>query len=255
MQCKTFRFQYFFVVTNITGTRNLEFTVELTLVTINNNVIKDIVSNFTLKVGLSFINTTVTTKRSPKFSTLVTDLICQARLRMSTQLSTNEYWYRQLCRKFYLGSQLRSNIVSNIKKMARSATFNLGGVKMSVDPFLFNLNDKNKYRVTFELGNLHELDEIMGCKWDIRPHVEGVNNSFFYFVNKVIIYVDKDDQLKVKFTYAGSTFPVCENYRAKIAVTCCSDRSVWLCCKLFYRVALIPQLVQFYDHDFVTFFV
>ena len=66
-------------MTNITGTRNLEFTVELTLVTMNNNVIKDIVSNFTLKVGLSFINTTVTMKRSPKFSTLVTDLICQAR--------------------------------------------------------------------------------------------------------------------------------------------------------------------------------
>ena len=118
---------------------------------------------------------------------------------------------------FYLGSQLRSNIVSNIKKMARSATFNLGGVKMSTDPFLFNLNDSNKYRVTFELNNLHELDNIMGCKWDIRPHAEGVSDAFFYFVNKVVIYIDKNDHLKVKFTYAESTFPICENYRAKIA--------------------------------------
>ena len=56
MQCITFRFGHFFVVTNITGSRNLEFTIELTLITVSNNVIKDIVSNFALKVA-SFLVT------------------------------------------------------------------------------------------------------------------------------------------------------------------------------------------------------
>ena len=58
-------------------------------------------SNFALKVALSFINRTVTTKTSSKFSTLVTDLICQARLRMSTQLSTNGYWYKRYVESFF----------------------------------------------------------------------------------------------------------------------------------------------------------
>ena len=205
-----------FVVTNIIGNRKLKFNVELTLVILVNDTIKDIVSNFKLSLDIKFINRELSYKKSSKFSIFVNNLMCNAKSKMSSELLKNDCWYRSQCRTFFIGSQLRASITSNINVMARSSTVNLGNADMSVDPSLFNLSECNKYRVSFSIQKFCELDKIMGSKWDIKPQTKGVPDCYFYFVNKVVICIDKQDQLKVKFTYARSTFPVCENYRERI---------------------------------------
>ena len=99
--------------------------------------------------------------------------------------------------------------------LGTSGNVNLGAVDMPVDPTLFGLTDSNKFRVEYSMSDFTKLDEIMGCKWDMKPHTEGDPYSFFKFVKFVVIHIDKSDVLKVKFTYAGSDFPVCDDYRER----------------------------------------
>ena len=206
-----------FVVMDITCSKSCKFFVGLNLVAVENSVIKNVIHNFKLSVGIEFVQRAVVIKKSVKFSSWVDNLTCLARSRMSEEMVNNDTWYRKLCRKFHVGSIIRTNIASNIKMMARSASINVGTVDMAIDPYLFNLNESNKFRKTFSLCNFCELDSILGCRWDIKPHKNGDPNSFFNYVTNVVIFVDKQDLLKVRFTYAGSTFPFCENYRERIA--------------------------------------
>ena len=206
-----------FLVTEITGRRNRKFLVSLMLVSVENSVVKDIVKDFKLSVGIEFVNRNMGMKKSSKFSSYVNNLIFEARSRMSCELLRRGSWYRILCRKFQVGSIIRNNVASNIIKMARLASVNIGSADITVDPYLFNLNDTNKYQVTFNMSDFDKLDGILGSRWDIKPHRFEDPNSFFSYVTKLIVSIDKQDLLKVRFTYAGSTFPLCENYRNRIA--------------------------------------
>ena len=104
-----------------------------------------------------------------------------------------------------------------MKKMARSATVTLDKVDMSIDPQLFYLNECNKFCLSCNITKFCKLDRIMGQRWDIKPHVNEDSNSFFYHVTNIVIFIDKNDNLKVRFRCAGSNFPVCENYQQRTA--------------------------------------
>ena len=97
--------------------------------------------------------------------------------------------------------------------MGTSATVNIGASDMPDDLYMFSLNARNKYRVACRMSDFCKLDIVMGGRWDSRPHVEGDLCSFFQYVSSVVVYLDKSDILKVKFKYARSSFPVCDDYR------------------------------------------
>ena len=67
------------------------------------------------------------------------------------------------------------------------------------------------------MSDFYKLDGILGSRWDIKPHRFDDPNSLFSYVTKLIISIDKQDLLKIRFTYARSTFPLCENYKNRIA--------------------------------------
>ena len=75
------------------------------------------------------------------------------------------------------------------------------------------------YQVAYSMSDFCKLSDEMGCKWEIRPHVEGDPCSFFQYVSSVVVYLDKPNILKVKFKYAGSSFPVCDDYRERCMVS------------------------------------
>ena len=208
------------VVTNITGYKDGRFIVDFSLPTSEEGVLKDIVKNFNLTLGIEHVVKEVTCKKSSKVSTFVSNLLCDGRCKVSVEISKNNSWYKSLCRKFHVGPVLRTNIRSSINKlMGTSATVNIGASNMSDDLHMFSLNARNKYQIAYSMSDFCKLDDVMGCKWDIRPHVEGDLCSFFQYVSSVVVYLDKSDILKVKFKYAGSSFPVCDDYRERCMVS------------------------------------
>ena len=104
-----------------------------------------------------------------------------------------------------------------MRKMARSATVTLGKVGMSIDPQLFYLNECNKFHLSCNITEFCKLDRIMGRRWNIKPHMNEDPNSFFYHVSNIVIFIDKNNNLKVRLRYTGSNFPVCKNYRQRTA--------------------------------------
>ena len=204
------------LVTNIVGCKDGNFTVDLVSLKSEDGILKDVVKGFNLSLGIEHIVKEVNCKKSSKVVIFVNSLICDARRKLSVELGKNDSWYKRICRQFHLGTVIRMNVWSSLNKlMGSSAVVNLGTTDMLEDLSMFGLNDKNKYWVTHSISEFCKLDTIMGCKWDIRSHVQGDLSSFFQYVNNIVIYIDKSDILKVKFRYAQSSFPVCDNYREK----------------------------------------
>ena len=168
-----------FLVTNIFGNRSLDFMVDCVLLSTENGLVKDVMSNFQITMGINFISKSVSLKKSSKSSKFVSDLVCGSRSKLSIELNKNDFWYRKQCRTFDLGSSLRVNIRSGMMKMARSSTFNLGKVDMSLDPHLFNLNDCNRFRSIYSIADFVKLDKVIGRGWDLKIRTEGDPNSFF----------------------------------------------------------------------------
>ena len=168
------------MVTNIVGCKDGNFTVDLVLLKSEDGILKDVVKGFNLSLGMEHIVKEVNCKNSSKVVTFVNSLICDARHKLSVELGKNDNWYKRICRQFHLGTVISMNVWSSLNKlMGSSAVVNLGTTDMLEDLSMFGLNHKNKYQVTHSISEFCKLDSIMGCKWDIRLHVEGDPSSFF----------------------------------------------------------------------------
>ena len=80
-----------FVIMNIVSNRNLDLAVDCTLLSIQNNVVKDIVSDFNLTIGINFVHKKVIVKKSSKFAKYVSELICNFRTKVSLELGKNDF--------------------------------------------------------------------------------------------------------------------------------------------------------------------
>ena len=98
------------VVTNITGYKDGRFIVDFSLPTSEEGVLKDIVKNFNLTLGIEHVVKEVTCKKSSKVSTFVSNLLCDGRCKVSVEISKNDSWCKSLCRKFHVGSVLHAQI-------------------------------------------------------------------------------------------------------------------------------------------------
>ena len=215
--CKVFSLiNALFLVTDIVGTKDFAFNVDLILVMLDEcGVVNKVVQDFKLSIGIEHILSFVKLKKSSKVATFVSNLVFNSKSKLSLELDKNDVWYKAQYRKFTVGSLLRNNIRSNIKMLGSSAIVNLGPCDMVEDLRLFGLKACDKYRVKLAISDFYKLDSILGCKWDIKPEIEANPDSFFQFVHSIVIYIHKSDQLKAKFEYARSLFPLCDSYRAK----------------------------------------
>ena len=143
----------------------------------------------------------------------------QTQVFLSQERNFGNVQYLRELRRHALGAQMRQAVSNGISLNATrpAQPISLGAFEPFHDMMIFNLSEKNSFKVPFSLvGGYNVLDGIMGKGWDVKPLRADVADCHFKFVTVLNVYLDKKHfTLNVSFSYSEAPFAMVPDYRDK----------------------------------------
>ena len=140
----------------------------------------------------------------------------RSQFNVAMENSSRSSVYRKEFRQQQIGCFLRQQVFSALNSKAATTRVCLGLSFLETDLNVFNLNPFSKTRVvySYNLGNLGDLDCLLGSRWDILIRDDRVS-----FVTQVIVSLSKDCTMKASISTAVSWGPLSRDYRKDLQKT------------------------------------
>lgn len=181
-----------------------------------------LLTNFRLTCPASAVYTVQDTKLSSQLKKAVLEVRQGAILRLSEslQLHMANRAYQLEVRRYDLAAKLRCEIHRGMSsKAARTFIIKMGPADLRHDLELLGLAVDNSFKVEKSKNRLHDLDPLLGEKWDVKLK----DDDRYFYANFAEFSLDLPSRsllVKIKFAESTCSFRQ-DSYRQDTAADCC----------------------------------